>query len=700
MAEDLDKKIDDIQSYPILTEEVSFAQAPRSGTPPAPGTAALGQIVESALRDILAWRPKASDPKGFVAALNQAFTLKQVQGYTEWTWMPRSYAVQHDMGAVTGAQASIYARAQAALDQSLPLLEGLFPLRADSDAQDSDAVRAIVRSGLTELVYELGQVGGPRIDRVNELFESLLGIGINDTNPAERDAEKVRGLLGKVREEFGLERAQVNTIEEEQNLTNFVILVDHVSALRRTWRNQKHFFDHKGSDVFLGTQLVLSSRDLAVVAESVQEVYYAMDSVFLGPAERQTTFVELTPDGEPKTTLSIAEILGWVERFASEEAPRVIREGGKDGAISLQRTLKRLQSLVLALSKKSLENSGNPTPGFHTPRVSRSLSSLATQLKEASNNLDKIRRQDDPSITSFDPTHAARGQTIRLTIDGANFQNSATAWLRLIPDPGVTIKAYPIITADPVTVVSATQISAFFDLTAKEAEPGSKWKLFVRNPDGGTDHKPTFFIDDTDEPFGSPPPAPQVETVSPVFGDPRKPVPVTVRGEGFQPGARVEVDGDAHGITVTSGYRSEQEMSAFFVIADDAPTGRPVDVIVINPDGKQGRKTGAFTVREVSPPDVGSVEPDTGDSGDTVPVTVRGEGFQPGARVEVDGDAHGITVTSGYRSEQEMSASFVIADDAPTGRPVDVIVINPDGKQGRKTGAFTVHGQGSIVTAR
>jgi hypothetical protein len=106
------------------------------------------------------------------------------------------------MGAVTGAQASLYARAKAALDQSLPLLEGLYPLRADSDSQDVEAIRAIVRSGLTELVYELGQVGGPREQRVNALFGSLLG-----NRPSERNPEEVGGLLGKLRQEFGLQRA-------------------------------------------------------------------------------------------------------------------------------------------------------------------------------------------------------------------------------------------------------------------------------------------------------------------------------------------------------------------------------------------------------------------------------------------------------------------------------------------------------------
>ena len=84
--------------------------------------------------------------------------------------------------------------------------------------------------------------------------------------------------------------------------------------MRRSWHNLRHFFDHKHSDVFLGTQLVLLSRALGVVAELVQELYFVMDSVFLGAAERQTVRL--------RTGLTIAELFGWVERFATEEALR------------------------------------------------------------------------------------------------------------------------------------------------------------------------------------------------------------------------------------------------------------------------------------------------------------------------------------------------------------------------------------------
>jgi hypothetical protein len=117
--------LDDLQSFPILTEEVEVPTTSRPATSGTAGTSALGDIVHNALRDVLGWRPKAHDPKSFVIALKQAFTPTEVEGRTTWTWTPRTYAIETDLGAITGAQASIYARAKAALDQSLPLLEGL-----------------------------------------------------------------------------------------------------------------------------------------------------------------------------------------------------------------------------------------------------------------------------------------------------------------------------------------------------------------------------------------------------------------------------------------------------------------------------------------------------------------------------------------------------------------------------------------------
>src|SRR5271168_5291266 len=143
----------DLQAYPVLTEEVPADIVSR---PPSAGggfgTAPIGKMAENAIRDVLSWRTKADDPKSFLLALNQSFALTDVEGHTEFKWTPRTYTVQTDMGAITGAQASIYNRAKVALDQSLPLLDGLYPLIPYVEPEDLATVQSVVRTQFTALV--------------------------------------------------------------------------------------------------------------------------------------------------------------------------------------------------------------------------------------------------------------------------------------------------------------------------------------------------------------------------------------------------------------------------------------------------------------------------------------------------------------------------------------------------------------------
>src|SRR5262245_45354151 len=164
--EDIGNKMDDVMSYPILTEEVRYPGTPGPTTGGTAGSSEYGKIVEGTLRDILGWRINDNDPKGFVAAISQSFHLTQVEGHTEWKWTPHTYAIDAELGAVTGAQAALYSRAKAALNQALPLLDGLQTLLAASDEQEIEALSNIVRSSLTGLVSELGEEGGPILSRI------------------------------------------------------------------------------------------------------------------------------------------------------------------------------------------------------------------------------------------------------------------------------------------------------------------------------------------------------------------------------------------------------------------------------------------------------------------------------------------------------------------------------------------------------
>jgi hypothetical protein len=377
--------------YPLLTEGAMTGQSGWPSSAPSAGSD-LGQQVENTLREVLNWRSSGfqGDAKGFVTALKQSFSIRQIEGHTEFTWTPRSYSsVQTGLGALTGAQASIYSRAKVALDQSLPLLEGLYPLKADADPQDVEALRAIVRSGLTELVNELGIEGGPRVLRADSLFRQLLGPQL-EVSGETSDLDPEKSQLGQFADVFGLRREQINTIDEEQNLTNFLILVDYVSGLRQSWIAQRGFFTRShDAHPFLGTQLVLVQRSLAVVAESVQEVYMAMDSVFLGREERQV--VELRyHDEHQKSALFVAELLSWIEQVASSEGPQLIRDGGKKGVFSFRSTIHQLSQLAHGALIPQQDPEHLPE-GYRTARVQRALQELSNHLHEASRLVHQIR---------------------------------------------------------------------------------------------------------------------------------------------------------------------------------------------------------------------------------------------------------------------------------------------------------------------
>jgi len=387
----------DIQSYPILTEEIPpgmTSTQSRSGGFWNSSSAPIGQIAQNAINEVLSWRSKSNDAKAFVSALTQAFDLKEVEGHTQWSWTPRSYTVQTDMGAVTGAQASIYNRATVALNQSLPLLDGLYPLLPTIPPEDLNSIRDVARSQYTSLVNEFGVVGGPRPPRVDQLFTLLLGDpGV--TNPENL----VSGTLHELRDRFGLRRQYVTTIAHEQNLTNFLILADYVIGLAQSWTNEKAFFVRNGGggvEPYFGTQLVLLSRGLDVVSQSVRDAYFAMDSVFLGAAERQTAQLNFSGITLPRalefetvpyqfplgtSALFVSELLDWVDRAASEELPQVLQTSGKDGLPALKSVIDNLRHFLRASIVPPQKSHGLP-PGYRTPRVQRTMLELADALDE------------------------------------------------------------------------------------------------------------------------------------------------------------------------------------------------------------------------------------------------------------------------------------------------------------------------------
>ena len=265
-------------TFPVLTEEVGYPPSPVAnprGPSAGGGGSGLGQVATKALSDVLGWKLKTDDPKSFLGALNASFNCTQVEGHSVCTWQPRSFAVQTDLsGGITGAQASIYSRAQNALGQVLPLLDGLYPLNPSADQEDVAAYREVVRTQLQQLVAELAYVGGPRVYRVDQYFGLLLGAnqlnvpgyppytpytpGTSPNNPPRlgtANSDLINGSLGNLRDLYAIftqgptpginnvgSNPYINSIADEQDTANFRIISDYLTSLALSWLNNYQFF--------------------------------------------------------------------------------------------------------------------------------------------------------------------------------------------------------------------------------------------------------------------------------------------------------------------------------------------------------------------------------------------------------------------------------------------------------------------------
>ncbi|HTB96997.1 MAG TPA: hypothetical protein VK716_08295 [Terracidiphilus sp.] len=387
--------VTDLSAYPILTEEVGYPPSPLAkpfgGQGGGSGTSSISQMVSKAMGDVLGWKIKAGDTKGFMGALTQSFSLTEVEGHVESKWTPRSYIVQSDLsGGITGAQASVYTRGKEALDQSMPLLDGLYTLVPEADTEDVAALKAVVKSQFTELVNELGFLGGPRISRVNQYFKLLMidtdspfKFPPSPGTPLTVDPDQIGGTLGNLRDILGLSFTNqdfVNSVEDEQNLSNYRIVSDYLTSLAQSWLNNLPFLGLDTQKPFFGTQLVLLSRQLLVVAESVDEVRFTLDSVFVGPSERQSTEVRF-PTHPELESLFLEDLLSWVRNFSTDEGPSLIQDGGKFG---VQNTVTPMvkKLLLMVSSLPTGPSSANPwPPAFFVPRVRLSLDNLVAELK-------------------------------------------------------------------------------------------------------------------------------------------------------------------------------------------------------------------------------------------------------------------------------------------------------------------------------
>jgi hypothetical protein len=365
------------QEWPLFTVD---GNAPAKAAPAGDQT----PNVTAVLRDVLGWRPIPNDPKAFIAALDASFTLTEVEGHIESAYVPRGFSMQADLGAVSGGQASLYARARSSLTHMLELLDGLTPLRPDFDVEDGAAVRALVRSELNRIVAEVGLTGGPRTALVDSSFVVLLGASTAGADAGQLDdltGDTVGGQLGRLRDVFGLVDAHVNTIEEERIRTSYWTLVDEVLDLRRAWAIWSTVLRGGTTGGFLGTDLVLISRFMEAASEQVDEYEDVLDSVLIGAADRQTIWLD------QRNGLTLQGLLDWTRQFLRVDGPAYLNDSGRDGLESaFLPTVRQLENVYQAtLIDPLADNATQFPPGLSAARsvvTLRSLVDLIHQLTQ------------------------------------------------------------------------------------------------------------------------------------------------------------------------------------------------------------------------------------------------------------------------------------------------------------------------------
>lgn len=407
-------------AYPLLTREINGAGGV-SPVPGASGTYGLAERAAATVSQVLGWKLKAGDHRGFANALSQRFDLTEVEGHIEWKYKPGNYLLMSDLSAdkpITGAQASILMLVRDACDKGKTLLDGLKSLRNLADAEDGEAIKSVIRNQMSRLVEELSTPGGPRIPLVDQIYNQLLGTGIG----TDADADHVGGSIGRLRREFGLgftvEPRLVNTIVEEENQTNFRILADYIQSARRSWDLNRAYFNRTAEGQFFGTQTVHLSRQLSVIASEVEQVRVIFDSVFISAAERITTRIVMPADADfdariaandpirpapgenaeleaslavyddavisaadGEVALTIEELLTWIQQFAVEKGPDFIEDGGKYG-VRFHFLPEAVQLRNLTYGATDGYATGTLPPAYRSTRVLAALEGLASHLDE------------------------------------------------------------------------------------------------------------------------------------------------------------------------------------------------------------------------------------------------------------------------------------------------------------------------------
>src|SRR5256714_5638440 len=189
-----------------------------------------------------------------------------MNGYRTGTTSADGYA-----GTIAARQANLYREASIIAGDALRVLNGLTAFVPEAEADQVDALKALIGSEINVLVEEFGRVDEPRNERVLAYFSAL---NIH-----------VKGLGERA---FLDDPTRAATVDDEAQLAGFELLNNYSRTLREVWNT---FFnvDRKSTTSFsLSERVERANILLPIVAQVNVDFEAAMDSVGFTESERRS----------------------------------------------------------------------------------------------------------------------------------------------------------------------------------------------------------------------------------------------------------------------------------------------------------------------------------------------------------------------------------------------------------------------------
>jgi len=379
-TKDLARALNDVSAYPLqVTDALAGGGRGDSGDD-------LDRLVDGALRAVIGTRTRVEDVDRFRAALASSFVEEEVDGRRRYVPASPGRIIEGaDESVVSGEQAGLLAQARDVVDRGLPLLRRIASLRPASDSDDQDALCTVVRTAVEQLRAEFGRADGPRAPLVEQQLRVLLGRTADGT--AVVNPDQVEGALGALRDLAGLASRPVlpladrnghlgnraNTPLEEESLTHFRVLTEYVLRLWQSWQAYAGSLSGAGTGyAFIGARLGHLDLTFQTIGEAVDRVRDALDSVYVGPAERQVLVLPLA--SRPRDRLSVEQLLDWAEQTVGRQTANLARDHGR---IALARYVLPNAAAVATLLREAAD--ADIGGGYGTPRVQSALAELVTQ---------------------------------------------------------------------------------------------------------------------------------------------------------------------------------------------------------------------------------------------------------------------------------------------------------------------------------